>query len=226
MGRYNHPFAFPIADCRWKWQCSASWERRRHCYQYESQAAISVFHSIRGKPKENFRRASSGWQHGMYSYQQEQAQHQRAVALLDLAWQRSDLRNFHSLPHSSAHLLCDLQFCVCPYDKFSPLEKSSTSSYILEPENKQWKILWVVFKETKLIFKLKASQYLKYLIVACPTGWSRENCFHNPWELLYHWRQREHGWGWIHMVYGEIRWCHHLLWVCRFQLKCQEMSKK
>ena len=145
---------------------------------------------------------------------------------LFLTWQCSDLRNFHSLPHSSADLLCHLQFYICPCDKFSPLEEASTSSYIPETENKQWKILWVVSKEAKLMPKLKASQYLEYLIVACSTGWSSENCFHNLRELLYHWRQREHGWGWIHTVYGEIWWCHHLLWVCRFQLKCQEMSKK
>lgn len=97
MGSYNHLFAFLIADYRWKWQCSASWERR-HCYQNGCEVAIYFFNSIPGKPKVNFQRSSSGLQHGMYLYQQEQVQHQRAVALLELTWQCSDLRNFHSLP--------------------------------------------------------------------------------------------------------------------------------
>lgn len=84
MWKPNYPFAYSIADYRWKRQCSASWERRRHCYQNWCQAAIHFFHSIRGKPTVNFLRASSGLQHDIHLYQQEEVQHKRLVALLDL----------------------------------------------------------------------------------------------------------------------------------------------
>lgn len=84
MWKHNYPFAFSVADYRWKRQCSASRGRRRHCYQNWCQAAIHFFHSIRGKPTVNFLRASSGLQHDMHLYLQEEVQHKRLVALLNL----------------------------------------------------------------------------------------------------------------------------------------------